>query len=229
MKVIATLAPGATGFPPPSQALEDPNGLLAVGGDLSVETLVAAYRQGIFPWYSAPQPLLWWCPDPRCVIAPASFRPSRSLRRRMKRQDFTLAVNRDFPAVIRACQVVTGKDGTWITPEMEAAYLRLHKAGWAHSIECYMEGQLAGGLYGVAIGRLFCGESMFHRQPDASKIAFAHLMALMAGQGAPLVDCQIPNPHLLSLGAALIPRDQYLATARAAAAQPPMDWLALRG
>ena len=216
-----------THFPNPREALTTPNGLLAIGGDLSAARLLAAYKQGIFPWFNEGQPPLWWSPDPRCVIVPADFKPSRSLRRRIKHGDFTLAIDRDFPAVIRACRTVTGAKGTWITPEMEAAYLALHEAGHAHSIEAYQDGNLAGGLYGIALGRLFCGESMFHRAPDASKVAFAHLMALAASAGARLVDCQVPSPHLASLGATLIPRADYLAALPGETAASPIDWQAL--
>lgn len=211
-------------FPDPREALTQPNGLLAVGGDLSVPRLLKAYSCGVFPWFNASEPFLWWSPDPRCVIYPADYSPSRSLRKVLRQARFQPAIDRDFAAVIRACQQLTGAEGTWITAEMEAAYLALHQAGAAHSIECYEDGQLVGGLYGVALGRVFFGESMFHRVTDASKVAFSFLMGIMHRLGSPLVDCQLPNPHLFSLGAELISRDRFLKALQGNADLPAIDW-----
>ena len=188
----------------------EPSGLLAIGGDLSVPRLLEAYRRGIFPWYEAGQPILWWSPDPRCIIRPASFVPSKSLAKHLKKQDYTLRIDSDFVGVIEACQRRAPPGDTWITAEMAAAYVQLFEAGHAHSVECYLDGNLAGGLYGVSLGNLFFGESMFHRVPGASKIAFAGLMRSMAAYDCPLVDCQLPNPHLLSLGAQLMPRHDFI-------------------
>lgn len=217
------------GFPATRRALSEPNGLLAVGGDLSLGRLLEAYRHGIFPWYEDDQPILWWSPNPRCVVFPDDFKPARSLRRRLKKQDFQIRVDTDFPAVINACQTRDGLEGTWITAEMKAAYTTLHLAGFAHSLECYMDGELAGGLYGIALGRMFFGESMFHYQTDASKLAFCGLIHLLHGQGFPLVDCQVPNPHLFSLGAVEIDRREFETRMQAALAQPAVDWDLLRG
>jgi leucyl/phenylalanyl-tRNA--protein transferase len=214
-------------FPDIDTALKDPNGLLAVGGDLSAERLIEAYRHGIFPWNEEDQPLLWWSPDPRCVIEPASFSPSRSLARRMKKTDYLIRVDHDFRTVISHCQHRGGGESTWITPEMKAAYNYLHELGIAHSIECYMDDELAGGLYGLSIGPLFFGESMFHRKTDASKIAFAELMRLMTDQQCPLVDCQISNSHLLSLGAIEIPRAEFRQVLDTYISQPGINWQAL--
>ncbi len=238
MPRLALLDDKSIGFPDPGLARREPNGLLAVGGDLSVPRLVEAYRRGIFPWYEADQPILWWSPDPRCVINPGTFTPGRSLARRLRKQDYRIRIDTDFAAVIEACRLrppghsQAGQQGTWITDEMAAAYLRLHEAGYAHSVECYMDGSLAGGLYGVGLGRLFFGESMFHRVTDASKIAFAHLMRLMATLDSPLVDCQLPNPHLESLGAFLLPRDDFVELLQQhlpdkAGDIPMLDWAAI--
>ena len=198
-------------FPPVSQALDDPPGLLAAGGDLSAERLQAAYAQGIFPWYSAGEPVLWWSPDPREVLFPQELHLSRSLRRCLRRGEFTVTENTDFAAVIAACAEARGpKAGTWITPEMHAAYCELHRRGVAASVEVWKDGGLAGGLYGVISGPVFCGESMFSRQDNASKVALAWLAARCIERGIALVDCQMPSAHLRSMGSRPLPRSEFL-------------------
>lgn len=199
-------------LPPVDEALDEPNGLLAAHGDLSPETLLAAYRQGVFPWFSAGQPILWWSPAPRAVLYPADFHVSRSLARTMRRGLFELAVDRDFAGVMRGCAAPRRRgEGTWITDEMFAAYVALHRLGHAHSFECRHGGELVGGMYGVAIGRVFFGESMFSRMTDASKVALAAACRRLADWGYELFDCQVPNPHLDSLGAVLLPRTRFIA------------------
>ncbi len=203
--------PPETPFPDPALAETDPDGLLAVGGDLAPQRLVNAYRQGVFPWYSAGQPLLWWSPDPRMVLFPEKLHISRSLRKTLRRGAFEVTFDQDFGGVVRGCAAPRGEgEGTWITPEMIQAYERLHRLGLAHSVECWHQGELAGGLYGVALGSLFFGESMFSRRRDASKAAFVHLVRTLQALGSPLIDCQVYNDHLASLGAELIPRRRFL-------------------
>lgn len=214
MRTITWLSPhdAPEWFPPPEQALEEPAGLLAAGGDLSPARLVAAYRRGIFPWYSPGQPVLWWSPDPRAVLFPEEFRLSRSLAKTLRNGGFTLAVDRDFEGVIDGCAAPrAASPGTWITSEMRAAYLKLHELGHAHSIEAFRAGVLAGGLYGVRLGGVFFGESMFSRQRDASKAALAHLVAVCRHNSLAVIDCQLPSRHLASLGARTIPRSQFQA------------------
>ena len=214
MKRITWLDPEASRewFPPLEQALEDPPGLLAAGGDLSSERLLAAYRRGIFPWYSPGQPILWWCPDPRTVLFPAQFRRHRSLAKTMRNKDLDLSFNQDFEAVIDACAAPRARSpGTWITPEMRAAYVELHRLGFAHSVEVRSAGVLIGGLYGVRLGGVFFGESMFSRARDGSKIALAHLAASAPASGIVLIDCQMPSAHLASLGARSLSRAQFQA------------------
>ena len=199
-------------FPPHEAALSDPPGLLAAGGDLRPERLIAAYERGIFPWYSPGQPVLWWSPDPREVLWPQEFRESRSLRRAIRQRGFELHQNRDFAAVIEACAAPRSRSpGTWITPEMRAAYSVLHQRGLAHSYEIWSGEALVGGLYGVQLGGVFFGESMFSRQPDASKAALAGLVKRCSDEGIELIDCQLPSAHLRSLGSRPIPRRQFLA------------------
>ena len=193
-------------FPHPS--LADPGGLLAVGGDLSPGRLLLAYCQGIFPWYSDPSPILWWSPDPRLILFPDEIKISRSLRRVVKKQVFTITIDRAFGEVIRACARV--RDETWITSEMIDAYLTLHELGYAHSFETWYEGSLVGGLYGVALGRAFFGESMFSVMSDASKVALVHLVNFVAGLGFEFIDCQMATAHLKRLGAREIPRREFL-------------------
>ena len=198
-------------FPDPAYALEEPNGLLAAGGDLSPARLLNAYRQGIFPWYSDGQPILWWSPNPRAVLYPDQLRISRSLHKRLHKRPFLVTLDTAFSAVIEACsEPRSGTDGTWITEEMKQAYLELHRIGFAHSIECWEEDELVGGLYGVSMGKVFFGESMFSRRTDASKIGFAHLVEQLKKWDFGLIDCQIQSAHLTSLGAEDISRDEFL-------------------
>ena len=198
-------------FPPVSRALDEPNGLLAAGGDLSVERLLDAYRHGIFPWYSEGQPLLWWSPDPRMVLFPQELRISRSLKKRLRRTDYEVRTDHRFADVMRACaEPRAGQPGTWITDAMIKAYTALHAKGYAHSVETWIAGELVGGLYGVAIGRVFFGESMFTRATDASKIALAHLARQLERWDFGMIDCQMATAHLASLGAREIPRAEFM-------------------
>ena len=200
-------------FPPLDKALADPNGLLAAGGDLSPRRLVAAYRRGIFPWYSGDDPILWWSPDPRMVLFPEELKISRSLAKTLRNASYEVRLDTSFDAVARACADMPrdGQAGTWITSEMQAAYAELHRLGYAHSVETWVDGQLAGGLYGIAIGRAFYGESMFADVRDASKIALAHLCAHLKLRGFGIIDCQMETRHLASLGARPIPRRDFSA------------------
>ncbi len=208
--MIPWLNASDTPFPPIDQALAEPNGLLAAGGGLSKERILTAYRAGIFPWYSPGEPVLWWSPDPRCVLKPDQIHISKSMRKRLKREDYEVFFDRDFNAVINACAAPRGdEEGTWITEEMKQAYNQLHQRGIAHSVEVYIDNALAGGLYGLAIGKLFFGESMFSRHRDASKIAFIKMVEQMRAWNYALIDCQVSNDHLLSLGATEIPRTAF--------------------
>ena len=199
-------------FPPVSKALRDPNGLLAAGGDLGPEWLLAAYRRGIFPWFNDGEPILWWSPDPRMVVLPDQVRITRSLRKTLRNTPYQVRLDHDFPAVIRACAAPRGLGvGTWITPEIQAAYIRMHELGYAHSVETYMDGELVGGLYGMALGQAFFGESMFSRRSDASKIAFAHLTRFLEQRNFRVLDCQMTTQHLASLGGREIPRATFVA------------------
>ena len=214
-------------FPPVSRALTEPNGLLAAGGELTPERLVDAYRQGIFPWYSQDQPLLWWSPDPRMVLFPAELRLTRSLKKRLRRRDYEIRADTCFERVMRACAGPRhGQEGTWITEEMVTAYCALHAQGLAHSVETWMNGELAGGLYGIALGRMFYGESMFSRATDASKVALAGLVEALRARGFPLIDCQMRTPLLASLGAREIPRRAFLRRVAALVnyAEPAGNW-----
>lgn len=198
-------------FPPPELALHQPNGLLAAGADLSPARLLDAYAQGIFPWFGREDPLLWWSPDPRMVLFVRELRVSRSLRRTIRSRRFHVTTDTAFPDVISGCaEPRPGQDGTWITPEMHDAYCRLFEMGYAHSVETWADGRLVGGLYGVALGRMFFGESMFTRQTDASKIGFVHMVAQFERWQMPLIDCQMPTSHLASFGAREIPRTAFL-------------------
>jgi len=204
-----------TSFPAAELALREPDGLLAVGGDLSVERLIAAYQQGIFPWYSEGQPVLWWSPDPRMVLKPEDIKVSRSLEKTIRKQDFKITFDQDFRNVISACskprlEKGVQQDETWILDEMIEAYIKLHEAGYAHSVECWQENKLVGGLYGIAIGKIFFGESMFSRVSDASKIAFVFLSRQLQQWDFKLIDCQVYTSHLESLGASMIPRKQFV-------------------
>ena len=216
-------------FPPAESALREPDGLLAIGGDLSATRLLNAYANGIFPWYSEGQPLLWWSPDPRTVFATDGVRLSSRFRRRLRGCDWTVVADHDFDAVLLACARAprAGQHGTWITDAMRAAYCRLHRLGHAHSIEVRDgEGRLAGGLYGVAVGRMFFGESMFSARSGGSKVALAALAHVLRGWDWPLIDAQVENPHLVSLGAASWPRARFLAEVRRLAGLPgrPGSW-----
>lgn len=198
-------------FPDPSLALAEPDGLLAIGGDLSPGRLLTAYRFGIFPWYSDGQPILWWSPNPRCILTPDRLHLSRSLKKRLRRNDMTVTFDQAFVEVIRACaQPREDQPGTWITPAMQQAYIRLHQLGYAHSIEAWQEGELVGGLYGIALDRAFFGESMFSRRTDASKVAFVRLVQQLSDWGFELIDCQVSSTHLHSLGAYNISREDFL-------------------
>ena len=223
-----------TPFPPVESALDDPAGLLAAGADLSVARLLDAYRQGIFPWYSPGQPIFWWSTHPRMVLRVTDFRCHRSLRQRIRQilpdPAWELSCNRHFVGVIQACaeQVRHGQAGTWISDDMIAAYIALHEAGHVHSIETWQDGQLVAGLYGVAIGRMFFGESMFTRVNDGSKLALAALVGFLREQGCELIDCQQQTNHLASLGAAPIPRAAFSAHLAKVTPTVEMDWLSLQ-
>ncbi|MGG7054467.1 leucyl/phenylalanyl-tRNA--protein transferase [Nitrosomonas sp. ANs5] len=200
-----------TPFPPLEHALAKPNGLLAAGGDLSPERLLSAYRRGIFPWFNDGEPILWWSPDPRMVLFPHELRISRSLHQTLKKKHYEIRTDHAFSSVIRACAAPRRKqDGTWIHNEMIAAYSALHHQGIAHSVETWIGGELAGGLYGVAIGQMFFGESMFSRVTDASKIALVHLVKQLANWNFGLIDCQMKTAHLASMGAREIPRSSFV-------------------
>ncbi len=200
-----------TAFPPVEYALRDPDGLLAIGGDLAPERLLAAYRRGIFPWYSEGQPILWWSPDPRWVLFPPELHLSRSLRKRLRSGRFEVTLDQSFDAVVEACrQPRPDGSGTWITDAMRDAYCRLHALGHAHSAETWRDGRLVGGLYGVAIGRVFFGESMFARESDASKVAFARLVRQLHAWGFALIDCQVHTEHLARFGARPIARHRFI-------------------
>ena len=199
-------------FPNPALALEEPNGLLALGGDLTPRRLLNAYRLGIFPWYSDGQPILWWTPDPRAVLFPERLHVSRSLRKTLRRGALTVTLDTAFDAVVAACaEPRPDQDGTWITDEMRAAYGELHRLGHAHSVETWHQGELVGGLYGVAIGRVFFGESMFTRFTDASKVAFVRLVRQLEAWSFGLIDCQMYSGHLARFGAEEIPRPRFMA------------------
>jgi len=203
---------GPPHFPPVDQALREPNGLLAAGGELSPEWLLAAYRRGIFPWYSAGEPLLWWSPDPRMVLVPGAVRITRSLRRVLRQRRFEVRCDTAFERVVAACAEPREPDGgTWITPEMQLAYQRMHELGYAHSVESWQEGRLVGGLYGMALGRVFFGESMFSRVSDSSKVALAHLARHLERLGFAVIDCQMVTSHLASMGGGTLPREDFIA------------------
>jgi len=229
--VIAWLR-GAMPFPPVSAALAEPNGLLAVGGDLTPARLIDAYGRGIFPWYSSGQPIMWWNPDPRMVLYVDEMRVTRSLRKRVQSGVFETRVDTAFRDVIEACATAprAGQGGTWITPEMVDAYCDLHRRGYAHSVESWRDGQLVGGLYGLALGRVFFGESMFAHESDASKVALVKLVAHLQQVGVPLVDCQQETAHLASFGARPIARARFAAHLGELihSADPPAGWRGLR-
>ncbi len=198
-------------FPDVREALAEPDGLLAIGGDLSVARLVNAYRHGIFPWFSAGDPILWWSPDPRTVLHPRRLRVSRSLRKLLRRRRLGVTMDRDFPAVIKACAAPRADGGgTWLVPEMISAYRALQVHGIAHSVEVWQRDSLVGGLYGVAIGGIFFGESMFSRTDNASKVALVHLCNFLCEHGFALIDCQVLTGHLVRMGAEQIPRERFV-------------------
>ncbi|WP_263142001.1 leucyl/phenylalanyl-tRNA--protein transferase [Pseudomonas sp. RIT-PI-AD] len=197
-------------FPPLEQAMRQPNGLLAAGGDLSAERLYRAYRHGCFPWFEAGQPILWWSPDPRTVLFPQELHISRSLGKCLRQARYRVTFDQAFPRVIAACAAPrTYADGTWITPEMQSAYIELHRRDLAHSVEVWREQELVGGLYGLAIGQLYFGESMFSRADNASKVGFVTLVEHLQAWGFVLIDCQMPTGHLISLGARSISRGEF--------------------
>jgi leucyl/phenylalanyl-tRNA--protein transferase len=212
MQIPAFIPPhGPIHFPEVKYALQDPEGLLAVGGDLSPQRLIHAYQQGIFPWFSDDQPILWWSPNPRLVLFPEQLHISRSLAKNIRNSSLRISLDENFPAVMRACsEPRPDQEGTWITDDMLAAYSQLHDMGVAHSVEAWDGKELVGGLYGIAIGKVFFGESMFSRQSNASKIAFTLFTQQLQQWGFQLIDCQVSSGHLLSLGAAEISREQFV-------------------
>ena len=224
--MIALLGPESP-FPPVERALNAPNGLLAAGGDLSSERLLDAYRHGIFPWFSEGEPLLWWSPDPRMVLHTTEFKLSRSLSKSLRNRGDEVRIDTAFEAVLEGCAGPRHhQPGTWLGAEMRAAYTKLHQLGYAHSFETWLEGRLVGGLYGIAIGRMFYGESMFARETDASKVALATLVGTLQARGFPIVDCQMNTSHLASLGAREINRADFLRAVAALVnyAEPPGRW-----
>jgi len=207
-------------FPDPESTLKEPNGLLAIGGDLSPDRLILAYGQGIFPWYSEGEPILWWSPDPRLVIFPGQLHISRSLRKTLSQQKFTFTYNRAFADVVRACSEPRAKQsGTWITADMQQAYIALHQLGFAQSLECWQGDILVGGIYGIVLGKCFFGESMFSRVSDASKAVMVELDRYLQANNFILLDCQVSSAHLLSMGAVEISRQEFLRTIRQGLAQ----------
>ena len=218
-------------FPETSQALEDPNGLLAAGGTLSKETLLNAYQSGIFPWFEDNSPILWWSPNPRCILQPEGFAPSKSLKRKVRKGGFEIRIDSCFEEVIDSCKRVHRKNqrGTWITNEMRDAYIELHHSGFAHSIECFTNNHLVAGLYGVSLGNLFFGESMFQRATDCSKLALVGLVQIMKENKSKMIDCQVSNPHLLSLGATEVTREKFLDLLSQGLLEKPIDWKKLSG
>ncbi len=208
-------------FPSPTQALPEPNGLLALGGDLSPTRLLNAYRMGIFPWYSQGEPILWWSPDPRCVFRPNAIHVSRSLHKALNKKDYLVTIDHDFEAVIQACaKERKGQHGTWLGPEMISAYIRLHHEGWAHSAEVWRQGVLVGGIYGLALGQVFFGESMFSRVTNGSKFALVWLARQLAAWNFTLLDGQVGSPHLYTLGAIDLPRVNFIHELNLALAHP---------
>jgi leucyl/phenylalanyl-tRNA---protein transferase len=197
-------------FPPLSAALTEPNGLLAAGGDLTPRRLIEAYRAGIFPWFNQGEPILWWSPDPRLVLFPDELKIYRSLRKLIKRHHYAIRVDSAFEQIMHACaQPRRGQQGTWIHPEIISAYAALHRMGCAHSVEVWIDGELAGGLYGIAMGQVFFGESMFSHVPNASKIALVHLVQQLDRWGFQMIDCQMKTAHLVSFGAREVPRKEF--------------------
>lgn len=212
-------------FPSVDQALDHPDGLLAAGGTLTLKRLVEAYRQGIFPWFNEGDPVLWWSPDPRTVLVPSSIHLSHSLKKRLRKDNFALTIDAAFGRVLDGCAAPRAEEsGTWLTGQMRRAYMSLHLAGLAHSVEVWMGGELAGGVYGVALGRMFFGESMFSRRTDASKIAIARLAAQLDRWGFPIIDCQLETDHLMSLGAERMRRSEFVREVARLAGEPAPTW-----
>lgn len=214
-KYIPWLSLHSLEFPDVKNAWEEPNGILAAGGDLSVARLINAYCQGIFPWYNEGEPILWWSPDPRCVLIPSELKVSKSLKKTIKKQKYTITFDQCFSDVISACalpreEISDNETGTWISDEMQQAYIQLHKAGYAHSVECWLDDKLVGGLYGLAIGKVYFGESMFSKASDASKVAFATLCEKLKDNDFELIDGQVDSPHLRTLGFQLIKREDFV-------------------
>ena len=208
--MITQLDTGQPAFPPVERALNIPQGLLAIGGNLNTDTLIEAYRRGIFPWFEEGQPIMWYSPDPRLVLKPEHFHESRSLKKTLRKEPWSIAINRNFDQVIEAC-AQSRRGGTWLCSDMIKAYRQLHRAAYAHSVEVYdAQGRLLGGLYGVGLGCMFFGESMFSRVDNASKVALSALCKLMHRHGLPLIDCQIYSDHLHGLGAQLIRRQDFI-------------------
>ncbi len=226
---MSTLPPSRFIFPHPLEADPEGEGLVAIGADLEASTILEAYQHGIFPWFSKDDPICWWSPEPRCVIYPDDFQPSKSLVRQLKKNQYTLTLNHVFEQVIRACaQPRHYAQDTWISEEIVEGYVSLHQAGLAHSVEVWLDDELVGGLYGVQIGAAFFGESMFSRKTDVSKMAFCFLMQLCKVSKFPWVDCQLPNEHLMSLGATTLPRAEFLAQLPQVIGQNPPNWSAIR-
>jgi leucyl/phenylalanyl-tRNA--protein transferase len=222
--MIPFLGP-ADPFPPVEQALDNPDGLLAAGGSLTLTRLVDAYRQGIFPWFNDGDPILWWSPDPRTVLRPASVHVSHSLKKRLKKAEYFITLDRAFARVLDGCAAPRpGDNGTWLSPAMRRAYTALHHARLAHSVEVWMDGELAGGIYGVAIGRMFFGESMFARRTDASKIGIVVLAAQLDRWDFPMIDCQLETAHLMSLGAEHLSRRKFVSEIAGLVKQAAPSW-----
>lgn len=212
-------------FPEPDEADPEGLGLVAIGADLAPQTLLSAYSQGLFPWFNEDEPIAWWSPEPRCVLDPSSFTPSKSLRRLAKASSWHWSVNSAFEEVIHACSLPRSyTEDTWIHEEMIQAYTELHKLGYAHSFEVWEDQSLIGGLYGLKIGQIYFGESMFHRQSNASKIAFWALNNFCQHTAVALIDCQLPNPHLQSLGAGIMPRQLFLTRLKDWVSRPSLQW-----
>ena len=207
---LPELSPYNTQFPHPCEALKDPNGLLAMGGDLRPERLISAYNNGIFPWYSENDPILWWSPSPRAIFIPGEFRPSRSLKKFFRKSGYRVSINRATAKVIQLCGALRPKEETWLDEEMQTAYTELAGLGVCHSVEVWQENELVGGLYGVQVGQVFCGESMFSKKSNASKIALWKFCEHFHHHGGQLIDCQILNPHTESLGAIEVDRPEFL-------------------
>lgn len=225
MATIDWLDPESLDFPPLTAALTEPNGLLAVGGDLHPDRLLRAYQLGIFPWYEDPQPLLWWSPDPRAVLFPGEVHISKSLRKVMRRNEYRVSFDKAFRRVINACATLDqSRTGTWITRDMINAYNHMHELGWAHSVEVWRDQDLVGGLYGIGMGQMFFGESMFSRESNTSKIALVSLCRKLQALGVELIDCQVGNPHLFRMGAVEISRPEFSDRLTKLAQLTPQHW-----